>query len=94
MTAPDDPNRVIRASELGQYAYCRKSWWLSSVDGVASSNTEAIARGEQAHQQHGQGVWWGKTLRRIALLVLVAALLVLGLNLGGVFSARQAPKHH
>jgi CRISPR/Cas system-associated exonuclease Cas4 (RecB family) len=73
--------RVIRASEIGQYAYCAKAWWLGSVEGVAPSNTRELAQGERAHRQHGQRVWLASALRLVALVVLLLALAALTLNL-------------
>jgi CRISPR/Cas system-associated exonuclease Cas4 (RecB family) len=73
--------RVIRASEIGQYAYCAKAWWLGSVEGVAPANTRELAHGELAHRRHGRRVWLASVLRVVALAVLVLALAALALNL-------------
>lgn len=70
--------RIIRASEIGQYRYCSRAWWLGSILGVSSSNTRELAAGEQHHQQHGRTVWLSSTLRWVALgLLILAAILIL-----------------
>lgn len=69
--------RLIRASELGQYAYCARSWWLQQVAGAAPANTRALAAGTAAHAAHGRRVWLSSALRWAALaLLLIAALIV------------------
>ena len=70
--------RIIRASELAQYRYCARAWWLQSVKGVQPANTRDLAQGEAAHRRHGQTVWLAGALRWVAIgLVVVAALLVI-----------------
>ncbi|MCS6847632.1 MAG: hypothetical protein RMN52_07960 [Anaerolineae bacterium] len=66
--------RVIRASEIGQYAYCARAWWLSNVAGVPSANTAELQRGAAMHRHHGQAVWLSR-----ALVVAAAALAGLAL---------------
>jgi CRISPR/Cas system-associated exonuclease Cas4 (RecB family) len=68
---------VIRASEIGQYAYCARAWWLGNVMGLPSSNTREMAQGEAVHRQHGQAVWWAGALRVIAIALLVIAIVAL-----------------
>ena len=46
----------IRASELSEYVYCRRSWYLRQVRGYASTNIRQMQAGTQFHQQHGQQV--------------------------------------
>ena len=74
---PQKPGRIIRASEIGQYEYCARAWWLGNVKGVPSSNTREMARGEEAHQQHGRAVWLAGALKVLALLLALAALALL-----------------
>ena len=71
----DDP--VIRASELGEYVYCARSWWLKRVQGVQSRNTAALRSGTAAHDRHGRGVATVQTQRRLATFLLAAVLVVL-----------------
>lgn len=69
--------RVLRASEIGQYAYCARAWWLGNVMGLPSSNVREMAQGEAVHRQHGQAVWVAGVLRVIAIgLLLVAAIAI------------------
>lgn len=67
---------VIRASELGQHAYCARSWWLSRVKGYASAHTRELAAGRNAHAQHGRGVARALLLQRTAYVLLAAGLLL------------------
>lgn len=68
---------TIRASEIGAYLYCRRSWWYRR-QGHESTNLQALARGSQAHNRHGRDqrrlIW----LRGLASgLIALAALLLL-----------------
>ena len=75
------PARIIRASEIGQYKYCARAWWLGSVKGVPSANTRELARGTEVHQQHGRRVWLADALRVRAALLVVAAVAYVALAL-------------
>ena len=68
--------RVIRASEIGEYLYCHRAWWLRHVRGLKSANVRALSAGTAAHARHGQLVWWGGALRGLAVLLLVVAAII------------------
>ena len=76
MASQPPQRRMIRASELGQYAYCARSWWLQRIAGVAPTNTQDLAAGTAAHQQHGRAVWLAGALRWAALALVVVAILI------------------
>jgi len=66
---------IIRASELGQYAFCARSWWLSRVKGYRSANVREMALGQSEHRAHGHTVRSYQRLQRLALGLLLAATL-------------------
>jgi CRISPR/Cas system-associated exonuclease Cas4 (RecB family) len=66
---------IIRASELGQHAFCARSWWLSRVKGCRSGNVRELATGQALHLAHGHAVRSYQRLQRLALGLLVAAAL-------------------
>jgi hypothetical protein len=68
---------IIRASELGQHAYCARAWWLSRVDGVQPSNTSECQAGLAAHARHGARVALGQRLSQLGAICL---------GLGGLFT--------
>jgi hypothetical protein len=72
-------DQVIRASELGQYAFCAKAWWLGSVEGVPSANVRAMDAGTSAHEQHGQMVQRSIWLSRVGMACLILGLVLLAL---------------
>lgn len=72
----DGRRRTIRASEIGQYAYCARAWWLGSVEGLPSGHRQEMAAGEATHQRHGQGVRASLGLGRLAYAVLLLAVVV------------------
>lgn len=84
MSRHDD---ILRASEIGQYAFCARAWWYARVKGYRSANVAALARGTARHRRHGRSVEGYHLLRRLAvgLLLLAAAALLawLLLSLGG-----------
>jgi len=67
--------RVIRASEVGRYAFCARAWWLGSVQGLPSAHRREMAAGETAHRRHGLRVRASAALARLAYLFLALALL-------------------
>jgi hypothetical protein len=80
LTSAPSPRRssaqIIRASDLAQYKYCARAWWLGSVLGAPSANVREMQHGEAAHQAHGRKVWASS-----ALLVVAAVLVVLAIVL-------------
>lgn len=72
----NDRDRVIRASEVGLYAYCARAWWLGAVRGQASSHAQEMATGEAAHRRHGRGVTLAFWLNRLAYTLLLLAVVV------------------
>ncbi len=77
---------VIRASEIAQYAFCARAWWLGRVKGFRSTNVAAMRRGLARHRAHGRTVEGTHRLRRLAVALLVLAIAALVawilLNLG------------
>ncbi len=75
---------VIRASEVGQYAFCARSWWLGRVKGYPSSHVQEMAYGRDVHLAHGRAVVHYQRLQRLAyaLLILAAVLAIYSLVRG------------
>jgi len=67
----------IRASEIGEYVYCRRSWWLRRVRAVASIHVAQMQAGTRYHQQHGRALEMSTWLRRLAYVILFCAVAVL-----------------
>mgnify|MGYP006270613895 CR=1 FL=1 len=69
---------VLWASEIGEYEYCARAWWLGWVQGEERANQAKLAAGAQRHAQHGQQVVVATWARRLAIALLaLAGLLVL-----------------
>ncbi len=71
MASEEDP--VTYASELGEYAYCRRSWWLGRVCGLPSANLSALSRGRASHGAHARRARRAARLRGLAVCGLLAA---------------------
>ena len=68
------PERFISASELGDYAYCRRAWWLRAVRGVTTKTQgDRFSAGHTAHQRHAWSLWWARALGWLAVLLLFAS---------------------
>lgn len=66
--------RVIRASEIGEYVYCHRAWWLHQIQGHASANVREMADGTARHARHGRQVGLAAAMRILAVLLLLAGL--------------------
>ena len=67
---------VIRASEIGNYLYCRRAWRYRR-DGVESENKAEMAAGTELHRQHGRKTLSVVLLRTLGLILLLLAILLL-----------------
>lgn len=47
--------KIVRASEISAYLYCRRAWWLQRT-GVKPGNISELAQGNDYHQRHAQSV--------------------------------------
>ncbi|RMG94241.1 MAG: hypothetical protein D6706_14155 [Chloroflexi bacterium] len=74
-------DKWIRASDIGEYLYCRRAWWLRRVQHVPSRNIQALNRGTQFHQQHGRLYTHALWAKRLAYLVLFIVLTLLAFQL-------------
>ena len=67
----------IRASEIADYVYCRRSWWLRRVRGLAPANTAQLQAGTRHHERHGRLVRRSIWAQRVAYVALFCAVAVL-----------------
>ncbi len=66
---------VLRASEIGEYVFCHRAWWLDRVRGIPSTHRAQMDAGTARHLAHGQGIQRAIMLRRAALVLLALAVL-------------------
>ena len=75
------PDRIIRASEIGQYDFCAKAWWLGSIEGVQPSNIRELQAGTTAHEEHGRQVQRASQMQLAAFVLVGLGVIVLVLAL-------------
>jgi CRISPR/Cas system-associated exonuclease Cas4 (RecB family) len=70
--------QIIRASEVGEYVYCARAWWLRRVAGVEPAGRERRELGTALHARHGRAVGLSRALviGGVALLAVAVALLI------------------
>ncbi len=69
-------DRIIRASEIGQYVFCAKAWWLGAIEGVEPSNTRELEAGAWTHARHGRTVAVAGPAQRAAIALLLVGLVL------------------
>jgi len=47
-------DKWIRASEISNYVYCGRAWWLQRVQDYALQNVRELEAGQRYHKQHGR----------------------------------------
>ena len=70
---------ITRASEVGQFGYCARAWWLGTVQGVQPSNVRDLQAGQTTHRRHGRQVAAYHRLRSMGYVLVAAALLLTAL---------------
>jgi len=68
--------KIIRASEIGSYLYCRRAWWYRH-NGQEPANQAEMNAGTELHRQHGRSVLAASLQRGLAWILLLAALTLL-----------------
>ena len=74
--------RIIRASEIGNFLYCRRAWWYHKL-GKPSKNQPRMDAGSEFHVRHGQQVARASLLRILGSLILLAGILLLAFYFAG-----------
>ena len=76
------PNDPIRVSELAEFVYCKRAWWLKMVQKKPSDAEarEAQAQGEMWHKEQGERVARTDALTGGAYAALLIAFLLLVLS--------------
>jgi len=70
--------QFIRASEIGEYAYCARAWRLRLDGHHPTVGGKARAAGEAWHREHGRAVRRVRRLKALSLLLFVVALTIAG----------------
>lgn len=82
---PAENMPLIRASELTQYSFCQRAWWLGVVKQIPTHNQTALARGTQTHRQHSHQVRAALRWRQASFFLLVGGGLLLSVALAWYF---------
>ena len=69
-------DKLIRASEIAEYVYCRRAWWLSRVAGHAADNVQRLREGTAFHEGHGHRFRRALIARRLAYLLVFTAVTI------------------
>ena len=67
--------KLIRASEVGEYVYCARAWWLRREGAEQTRGHEARAAGTAWHKEHGRNVTAAARLRTVSAIATLLALL-------------------
>ena len=68
--------RIIKASEMGAFLYCRKAWFYQ-LSGLESENQSELSGGSQMHRQHSLRVAGAGLLKLAGWALLLFALVLL-----------------
>lgn len=72
---------LVRASDIGQWSYCQRAWWLAHVRKAQHQAPARLRQGEQIHVAHGRTLTYARLLRRVGIVLLALALLLCGFGI-------------
>ncbi|MFZ3070416.1 MAG: hypothetical protein WA110_04760 [Anaerolineaceae bacterium] len=67
--------RTLRASELGNFLYCQRSWWYQR-QGLKSENQLEMGDGIDFHRMHAREVKLTVKYKVVAIVLLLLAVLL------------------
>jgi hypothetical protein len=67
---------LVRASDIGAWAYCSRAWFLAKVKGVAHQRPEVLAQGTAAHVAQGRSVRRAGQAQRVGLILAAAGAIL------------------
>ena len=70
---------LVRASDIGAWAFCRRAWYLANVRGVPHARPELLQRGTEAHAEHGRQVRHAGKLQRAGIWLIIVGIGLVGL---------------
>jgi len=62
--------RTYCASEIGEYLYCRRAWWLKHSGAHESYNMEEMEAGNAYHHEHQRALTRLTCAARFALILI------------------------
>lgn len=69
--------RVIQASEIVEYIYCRRAWWLRRIAQNNPRNTAQLAEGRAYHRSYRGRVRRAGIARNLALILIFLAVSII-----------------
>lgn len=70
-------SQTIRASEVADFTYCARSWWLRRVAGEEPTGHERRTAGVLLHARHGRAVSMSSAMLWMGVIALAAGMLLL-----------------
>ena len=65
---------LVRASDIGSWTFCNRSWWLATIEDVPHQNPAQLNYGDSMHERHGRNVALAERAYRIGLFLIACAL--------------------
>ncbi len=78
---PDEALPLIRASELTQFSFCQRAWWLNTVKQIPPNNQAVLKHGTHIHHLHTRQVHAALRWRQAGFFLLVGGGLLLSVAL-------------
>lgn len=63
--------KYIGASEVGEFAYCKRAWKLASSGAEQVNERDRLRRGNEWHRKQGRNVHYSRRLRALAITAVV-----------------------
>lgn len=80
--------RIVRASEIGEYVFCRRAWWLHRILGLEAANRAQMEAGTAQHAAHGRAVHRADVWQTAAVVLFLLAIFFAALfSFAAIFSA-------
>ncbi len=67
---------IVKASEIAEYVYCKRSWWLRFNEKITGS-TEAMDLGTLRHNELAEKVESHSIKKSLALILIFSGLILL-----------------